>query len=69
MGTQKQLLPPGCPHECEAVLGHYLAFLRGQLLGELRELYGDSLVASTPIHYCMTIPAGWSDLAKLLTRR
>jgi hypothetical protein len=62
-------LPAGCPHAREAVIGHYLAFMREHLFKQLRKVYGDSVMAVTPIHYCMTIPAGWSDSAKHLTRR
>jgi hypothetical protein len=62
-------LPPGCPHAPEAVIGHFLGFLRFHLQQQLRRSFGADVIDRSEIKYCMTIPAGWSDSAKNRTRQ
>ena len=62
-------LPEGCPHSRQAVIGHYLAFIKEYLQEQLRRTYGQKFMSSHTIKYCFTIPAGWSEEAKFLMRQ
>lgn len=62
-------LPAGCPHSRQAVIGHYLSFLKDYLHEQLRRTYGQKFQTQYSLKYCFTIPAGWSEEAKFLMRQ
>jgi hypothetical protein len=62
-------LPKGCPHKPDDIIGHYLAFLGRHLQAQLRQSFNQELLDKAEVKYCMTIPAGWSDSAKSMTRK
>lgn len=68
-GSLATALPADCPHKREVIIGHFLGFLRAHLHEQLVATFGAALLKRADVRYCMTIPAGWSDSAKHLTRK
>lgn len=64
-------LPPGYNRKLDAVklTIDYLGLLHSHTLEILRLKLGDSVVNTTPINYTITVPAIWSDAAKVQTQR
>ena len=73
-GTAKSLpdrlaAPPGYNLRVEKMVTDYLSALRKQVEQVLHHKIPQSALKSTPISYCMTVPAVWSDKAQAKTRQ
>jgi hypothetical protein len=61
-------LPLDCPFTTDQLVTQMLNCLRDHAIEYLQRAAGLQL-ASTDVHYCLSVPAGWSDAAKDVMRR
>jgi hypothetical protein len=65
--VRRRRAPEGFNYSPEQVIGHYLSFVRAELQKQLESTYGRA-INEYSLKYCLTIPAGWSEKAKLSMR-
>jgi len=56
-------------HNAEKIVEDYLSALGDHLIYTLREKLGEGVLNSTPLEFVVTVPAIWSDLAKVKTTK
>ena len=62
-------LPEALVHSKKQVVAHFLQYLRDHADEELKSKCAKSFFDNSIIHYCLTIPAGWSEEAKHCMRQ
>ncbi|KAF6255352.1 hypothetical protein COO60DRAFT_227757 [Scenedesmus sp. NREL 46B-D3] len=65
---QEFQLPRDCPFTPDQLITQMLSCLRDHAISYLQRAAGLQL-ATTDVHYCLSVPAGWSDAAKDVIRR